>query len=316
MSKLYKKSGVDVIKTDRLISQALKFIKSSHNDKVLGNKLGFSAEYRVNKDVTLCAATDGVGTKAILAAELNEYKGIGQDLVAMCSNDLLCNKAKPLFFLDYYACSSVKSKQYTEILKSITSACKKINCSLIGGETAEMPSLYKGNHFDIAGFLVGIKEKQKILKISKGDLIFGIKSNGFHSNGYSLIRDIMKRNKINIKRAIFNKKKLSDLIMKPTRLYHQLLNSNDLKYIKSLSHITGGGVHSNFKRSIPKGIKFDLNITNLPREYDFIKDNINITDIELMEIFNCGIGLIFIINKKYYSKFIKRNLFNLIGEIK
>ena len=142
MSKLYKKSGVDVIKTDKLIGQALKFIKSSHNDKVLGNKLGFSAEYKVNKDVTLCAATDGVGTKAILSAELNEYKGIGQDLVAMCSNDLLCNKAKPLFFLDYFACSSVKSKQYTEILKSITSACKKINCALIGGETAEMPSLY------------------------------------------------------------------------------------------------------------------------------------------------------------------------------
>ncbi len=293
----------------------MKFIKSSHNDKVLGNKLGFSAEYRVNKDVTLCAATDGVGTKAILAAELNEYKGIGQDLVAMCSNDLLCNKAKPLFFLDYFACSSVKSKQYTEILKSITSACKKINCSLIGGETAEMPSLYHGNHFDIAGFLVGIKEKHKILKISKGDLIFGIKSNGFHSNGYSLIRDIIKKNKINIKKAIFNKQKLSDLIMKPTRLYHQLINNNDLKYIKSLSHITGGGIHTNFKRSIPKGIKFDLNIPTLPREYDFIKDNINITDIELMEIFNCGIGMIFVISKKNKDKFIKRNLFNLIGEI-
>ena len=316
MSKLYKKSGVDVIKTDKLIGQALKFIKSSHNDKVLGNKLGFSAEYRVNKDITLCAATDGVGTKAILAAELNQYKGIGQDLVAMCSNDLLCNKAKPLFFLDYFACSSVKSKQYTEILKSITSACKKINCSLIGGETAEMPSLYEGNHFDIAGFLVGIKEKQKILKISKGDLIFGIKSNGFHSNGYSLIRDIIKRNNINIKKALFNKQKISDLIMKPTRLYHQLINNNDLIYIKSLSHITGGGIHTNFKRSIPKEIKFDLNIPTLPREYDFIKDNINITDTELMEIFNCGIGLIFIINKKYYSKFSKRNLFKLIGEIK
>ena len=315
MSKLYKKSGVDVIKTDKLIGQALKFIKSSHNDKVLGNKLGFSAEYKVNKDVTLCAATDGVGTKAILAAELNEYKGIGQDLVAMCSNDLLCNKAKPLFFLDYFACSSVKSKQYTEILKSITSACKKINCSLIGGETAEMPSLYRGNHFDIAGFLVGIKEKQRILKISKGDLIFGIKSNGFHSNGYSLIRDIIKKNKINIKSAIFNKQKLSKLIMKPTRLYHQLISNNDLRYIKTLSHITGGGIHTNFKRSIPKGIKFDLNIPTLPREYDFIKDNINITDTELMEIFNCGIGMIFVINKKHQSKFIKRNLFNLIGEI-
>ena len=316
MSKLYKKSGVDVIKTDKLISQALKFIKSSHNDKVLGNKLGFSAEYRVSKDVTLCAATDGVGTKALLAAELNDYKGIGQDLVAMCSNDLLCNKAKPLFFLDYFACSSVKSKQYTEILRSITSACKKINCSLIGGETAEMPSLYKSNHFDIAGFLVGIKERYKTLNVTRGDLIFGIKSNGFHSNGFSLIRKIISKNKINIKRAKFSKQKLSDLIMRPTRLYHRYINYYDLKYIKTLSHITGGGVYLNFKRSIPKGTKFDLNIIKLPKEYDFIKDNINITDLELMEIFNCGIGMIFVINKKYYKRFIKRNLFSLIGEIK
>ena len=316
MSKLYKKSGVDVIKTDKLISQALKFIKSSHNDKVLGNKLGFSAEYRVNKDVTLCAATDGVGTKALLAAELNDYKGIGQDLVAMCSNDLLCNKAKPLFFLDYFACSSVKSKQYTEILRSITGACKKINCSLIGGETAEMPSLYKGNHFDIAGFLIGIKERYKTLNITKGDLIFGIKSNGFHSNGFSLIRKIISKNKINIKRAKFNKQKLSNLIMRPTRLYHRYINYYDLKYIKTLSHITGGGVYSNFKRSIPKGTKFDLNIIKLPKEYDFIKDNINISNVELMEIFNCGIGMIFVINKKHYKRFIKRNLFSLIGEIK
>ena len=316
MSKLYKKSGVDVIKTDKLISQALKFIKSSHNDKVLGNKLGFSAEYRVNKDVTLCAATDGVGTKAILAAELNYYKGIGQDLVAMCSNDLLCNKAKPLFFLDYFACSSVKSKQYTEILRSITGACKKINCSLVGGETAEMPSLYRGNHFDIAGFLVGVKERYKTLNVKRGDLIFGIKSNGFHSNGFSLIRKIISKNKINIKRATFNKQKLSNLIMRPTRLYHRYINNYDLKYIKTLSHITGGGVYSNFKRSIPKGTKFDLNIIKLPKEYDFIKDNINISNLELMEIFNCGIGMIFVINKKHYKRFIKRNLFSLIGEIK
>ena len=316
MSKLYKKSGVDVIKTDKLISQALKFIKSTHNEKVLGNKLGFSAEYKISKEITLCAATDGVGTKAILATELGQYKGIGQDLVAMCSNDILCNKAKPLFFLDYFACNFVKSKQYNEILKSITIACKKINCSLVGGETAEMPSLYKGNHFDLAGFLIGIKEKHKLLKISKGDLIIGVKSNGFHSNGYSLIRKIIKQNKINLKRAIFNKQKLSDLIMRPTRLYHQLISYNDLKYIKTLSHITGGGILSNFKRSIPKATKFDLNINKLPKEYDFIKDNINISDFELMEIFNCGIGMIFIINKKYYKKFIKRNFFKLIGEIK
>ena len=182
MSKLYKKSGVDVIKTDNLISQALKFIKKTHNKNVLGNKLGFSAEYKVNIDVTLCSATDGVGTKAILSAELNSYTGIGQDLLGMCSNDLLCNKAKPLFFLDYFACSTVIPKQYTEILKSITNACKKIDCALIGGETAEMPSLYKSNHFDMAGFLVGIKKIYKFSAIKKGDLIIGLKSNGFHSN--------------------------------------------------------------------------------------------------------------------------------------
>ena len=251
-----------------------------------------------------------------MAAELNDYKGIGQDLVAMCSNDLLCNKAKPLFFLDYFACSSVKSKQYTEILRSITGACKKINCSLIGGETAEMPSLYKGNHFDIAGFLVGIKERYKTLNVTRGDLIFGIKSNGFHSNGFSLIRKIISKNKINIKRATFNKQKLSNLIMRPTRLYHRYINYYDLKYIKTLSHITGGGVYSNFKRSIPKGTKFDLNIIKLPKEYDFIKDNINISNLELMEIFNCGIGMIFVINKKHYKRFIKRKLFSIIGEIK
>ena len=198
MSKLYKKSGVDVVKTDQLIIQALKFIKSSHNKKVLGNKLGFSAEYKINKNITLCSATDGVGTKAILAAELGIYEGIGQDLVGMCSNDLLCNKAKPLFFLDYFACSSVITKQYTEILKSITKACKKIQCALIGGETAEMPSLYQKNHFDMAGFLVGLKLNQKRLRVKKNDLIMGVQSNGFHSNGYSLIRKIIKDNKINL----------------------------------------------------------------------------------------------------------------------
>ncbi len=316
MSKLYKKSGVDVIKTDNLISQALKFIKKTHNKNVLGNKLGFSAEYKVNKDVTLCSATDGVGTKAILSAELNSYTGIGQDLLGMCSNDLLCNKAKPLFFLDYFACSTVIPKQYTEILKSITNACKKIDCALIGGETAEMPSLYKSNHFDMAGFLVGIKKIYKFSAIKKGDLIIGLKSNGFHSNGYSLIRKIIRKNKINIKKAKFNKKKISDLLMRPTRLYHQYLNDNDLKKIKSLSHITGGGLIANFKRSIPSNIKFDIDIGRLPEEYKFIENNITISRKELMEVFNCGIGMVIVIDKRNYKYFKKGTIFKLIGEIK
>ena len=263
----------------------------------------------------MCSATDGVGTKAILAAELNEYRGIGQDLLGMCSNDLLCNKASPLFFLDYFACSSVNPKQYTEILKSLTKACKKINCALIGGETAEMPSLYQGNHFDMAGFLVGIKNKQKLEKIKSGDLIIGIKSNGFHSNGYSLIRKIINDNKIKVKSAKFNNKKLSDMLMRPTRLYHQLISISDLKKIKALAHITGGGLIANFKRSIPKNIKFSLDIGKLPEEYKFIENNIEISKKELQEVFNCGIGMVIVINKKNYKYFIKKTHFKLIGEI-
>jgi len=315
LSKLYKNSGVDVVKTDQLIVQALKFIKSSHNKNVLGNKLGFSAEYKINKDITLCSATDGVGTKAILAAELGVYEGIGQDLVGMCSNDLLCNKAKPLFFLDYFACNSVIPKQYTEILKSITRACKKIQCALIGGETAEMPSLYHNNHFDMAGFLVGLKLNQKRLRVKKNDLIIGVKSNGFHSNGYSLIRKIIKENKINLKKTKIGKKKLSDILMQPTRLYHELLNDSDLKKIKALSHITGGGVITNFKRSLPKNSKFEINLPSLPQEYEFIYDNIKITEKELMEVFNCGVGLVFVIDKAHYKHFVYKKHFNLIGEI-
>ena len=315
MSKIYKNSGVDVVKTDRLIAEAIKFIKTSHNKHVLGNKLGFSAEYKVNKDITLCSATDGVGTKAILAAELDQYDGIGQDLVGMCSNDLLCNKATPMFFLDYFACSSVIPKQYTKILKSITNACKKINCALIGGETAEMPSLYKDNHFDMAGFCVGIKEKSKNYKINKSDLIIGVKSNGFHSNGYSLIRKIIKDNKINLKSAKIRGKKLSEIIMRPTRLYHQLINKNDFNYIKAISHITGGGIISNFNRSIPNKTKFEFDEIKLPYEYDFIFDNLKTNKRELMEVFNCGIGLILVIDKKYYKKFCSRNLFSVIGQI-
>jgi phosphoribosylformylglycinamidine cyclo-ligase len=263
----------------------------------------------------LCSATDGVGTKAILAAELNEYKGIGQDLLGMCSNDLLCNKSSPLFFLDYFACNSVDPKQYTEILKSLTKACKKINCALIGGETAEMPSLYQGNHFDMAGFLVGIKHKQKLENIKSGDLIIGIKSNGFHSNGYSLIRKIISDNKIKVKSAKFNKKRLSDILMRPTRLYHQLVSSNDLKKIKSLAHITGGGLIANFKRSIPKKINFSLDIGKLPEEYKFIEDNIKISKKEILEVFNSGIGMVIVIDKRNYNYFIKKTHFKLIGEI-
>ena len=315
MSKIYKNSGVDVVKTDKLIAEAIKFIKTSHNKQVLGNKLGFSAEYKVNKDITLCSATDGVGTKAILAAELNRYEGIGQDLVGMCANDLLCNKATPMFFLDYFACSSVIPSQYTKILKSITNACKKINCALVGGETAEMPSLYKDNHFDMAGFCVGLKEKSKSYKINKSDLIIGVKSNGFHSNGYSLIRKIIKDNKINLKSTKIKGKKLSEIIMRPTRLYHQLVNKNDFNYIKAISHITGGGIISNFIRSMPNKTKFELDEIKLPYEYDFILDNLKTNKKELMEVFNCGIGLIIVIDKKYYKKFCSRNFFSVIGQI-
>ena len=316
MSKLYKKSGVDVVKTDNLIKNAINFIKTSHNQNVLGSKLGFSAEYKVNKDVTLCAATDGVGTKSILSAEFKNYKGIGQDLVAMCSNDILCNNGKPLFFLDYYSCGSVKGTQYLQILKSITEACKKINCALIGGETAEMPSLYDGNHFDLAGFLVALKKKTKKNKIKKGDLIIGIKSNGFHSNGYSLIRKIIKDNKIKPNKSFIGKEKLSSFLMRPTELYHRHLSAKDITQIKSMAHITGGGLIANFKRTLPPKTKFDLEIKKLPREYEFIKKYTKMTNDEISEVFNCGFGFTIVIDKKSSQQFLKRKNFKLLGSIK
>ena len=167
----------------------------------------------------------------------------------------------------------------------------------------------------MAGFLVGLKLKQKRLRVKKNDLIIGVKSNGFHSNGYSLIRKIIKDNKINLKKTKIGKKKLSDVLMQPTRLYHELVNESDLKKIKALSHITGGGVISNFKRSLPKNSKFEINLPSLPQEYKFIFDNIKITEKELMEVFNCGIGLVFVIDKSHYRHFINKKYFNLIGEI-
>ena len=183
------------------------------------------------------------------------------------------------------------------------------------GETAEMPSLYQKNHFDMAGFLVGLKLNQERLRVKKNDLIMGVKSNGFHSNGYSLIRKIIKDNKINLKKTKIGKKKLSEVLMQPTRLYHELVNESDLKKIKALSHITGGGVISNFKRSLPKNLKFEINLPSLPKEYEFIFDNIKITEKELMEVFNCGVGLVIVIDKTHYRHFINKKYFNLIGEI-
>ena len=298
-----------------MILNAIKFIKTSHNKNVLGTKLGFSAEYKVNKDVTLCAATDGVGTKAILAAELKNYKGIGQDLVAMCSNDILCNNGKPLFFLDYYSCGSINGNQYLQILKSITEACKNINCALIGGETAEMPSLYHGNHFDLAGFLVALKGKTKKQSIKKGDLILGIKSNGFHSNGYSLIRKIIKDNNINPNKIFIGREMLSSFLMRPTELYHKHISEKDFLKIKSIAHITGGGLVANFKRTLPAKTKFDLSIKKLPREYNFIKKFTKMTNKEISEVFNCGFGLTIVIDKKMLSQFLKRKNFKLIGSI-
>ena len=327
MSKLYKNSGVDVVKTDQLIVQALKFIKSSHNKNVLGNKLGFSAEYKINKDITLCSATDGVGTKAILAAELGIYEGIGQDLVGMCSNDLLCNKAKPLFFLDYFACSSVIPKQYTEILKSITRACKKIQCALIGGETAEMPDLYSENDFDLAGFAVGALERGNNLptNINNNDLLVGLPSSGFHSNGYSLIRKVIKNENLkwDSPNPINKNSLIKEELLIPTKIYQKILSplvTN--KIISGLSHITGGGITENLPRILPKNLSFKINLDKweMPRLMSWIIKKSEMSEAEALKTFNCGIGMICVVSKNNIQTFIdyfknKNEDFYLIGEI-
>jgi len=308
----YKLAGVDIAAGNSLIDKIKADVGATQGPNVLGNIGGFAGMLKIDESVnnpTLVACTDGVGTKVALAQENNKLDTVGQDLVAMCVNDLITCGAQPLFFLDYFATSVLDVDQAALIIKSIAKACKDSNCALLGGETAEMPGHYVGNNFDLAGFSVGIVDQNKIINgsdISNGDIIIGIESSGPHSNGYSLIRKIISESsspndEINT---------IKELALRPTILYPNLINGLLQKIeVKGMAHITGGGITENIPRIIPK----DLNIDIIKDSWEYLeifkwlKDQGEISEVDMFRIFNCGIGMTLIINPN-----IKDETLNLI----
>ena len=245
------------------------------------------------KNPVLAASTDGVGTKLKLASYFREWGGIGQDLVAMCVNDLICTGAKPLFFLDYYACGKLNKAQAKSFLKGLQKACKEASCPLLGGETAELPGLYQGLDVDCAGFCVGVVEKSKILsaqKVQLNDDIVAFKSSGFHSNGYSLLRKIYK--------SPASLKKNKKVLLRPTKLYTFLSPYlNKMSGLRAIAHITGGGL-DNLSRIFPPSLMAELNPWSVPSCFLDVKKRAGLSWKELLQTFNCGLGLILIIKHK------------------
>ena len=303
----YQKSGVNINAADNFV----KFISNiSKKNKNIGGFGSISNIPRNLKKPKIVASTDGVGTKIEIANTLNKYNTIGIDLVAMCVNDLIVQGAKPLLFLDYISINKINLKKLKSIIKGVIKGCKLSNCELVGGETAEMPGTYEKGKFDIAGFAVGIVDEKKILnksRIKKNNLILAVPSSGLHSNGYSLIRYILNKKKINIKKNNFLKKEL----LKPTKIYvKEILKLNDKKLINGCANITGGGIIDNIKRVIPNGLKAEINLNqiNTLNIFKWIKEN-NINDKEMLKTFNCGVGFCLIIDpkkitqvKKFFSK--------------
>ena len=304
----YSNSGVSIDKGNQFVSQIKKLLKK--NKKQGSADIGgFAGKYKINqkyKNPTLIAATDGVGTKLSIANMLNKHDTIGIDLVAMCVNDIIVTGAKPLFFLDYIATGKLEVGKAVKIVKGIVKGCELANCSLLGGETAEMPEFYSEKKYDLAGFCVGIADdSKKVQRPKANDLIVGIESSGIHSNGYSLIRKILKTNKIRINMVIpKTNKTVGKHLIEPTKIYvDPILELYRRNIIKTCAHITGGGIIENLPRVLPKNIQsnIDLNKWKLPKLYKWIKSQ-GVTQKEMLRTFNCGYGMIVIIDKKNHTR--------------
>ncbi len=310
----YRKSGVNISIANKFVNHIAKLSKKNvkKTDKSLyADNIGaFGSSFDISnikiKDPVIVSCTDGVGTKIDLANRFKKFDTIGIDLVAMCVNDLIVQGAKPLFFLDYIAVGKLNLKKTKNILKGILKGCEISNCKLIGGETAEMPGVYSKNKFDLAGFSVGIISKKKILnkkKVKKNNIILAIPSSGIHSNGYSLVRTILKKNKIT--------KDIKDDLLKPTKIYtKEILKLVSINLINSAAHITGGGLIDNIIRSVPNNLSVNIDLSKIKTKkiFKWLKSK-NISDLEMLKTFNCGVGFCIIVDKKnivkikkYFSK--------------
>ena len=309
----YKKSGVNIDAADNFINFISTVSSKKKGKKKFSNIGGFGSISNIPnhiKQPKIVACTDGVGTKIEIANVLNKYDTIGIDLVAMSVNDLIVQGAKPLLFLDYISINKIDLKKLKSIIKGIVNGCKQSECELVGGETAEMPGTYEKGKFDIAGFAVGVVGKNKILsknKIKNNDLVLAIPSSGLHSNGYSLVRYVLNKKKINIKKNNF----LRTELLRPTKIYvKEVLKLIGKNLINGCANITGGGLADNIKRIIPENLvaEIDLNKIYISKIFRWLKKN-DISDKEMLKTFNCGVGFCLIISpknldkvKKYFTK--------------
>lgn len=330
MKASYKSSGVNISEADKLINAIKPLVKKTFSHNVLSGIGNFGAFYKIDlkkyKNPVFVSSVDGVGTKIKIAAELKIFDTIGEDLVNHCVNDIAVCGATPLFFLDYYATGKLISKNAREVIKGIARGCENNNCSLIGGETAEMPGVYSQNDFDLAGAIVGIVEQNKILsadKVRKGDVLIGIESNGLHTNGYSLVRKIFtSKRQLRQHYGEFNNS-LGKELLKVHKSYLKIIQDSLGKFnIKSISHITGGGIIGNTKRVVPENLKIsiDWNAWKRPFIFDLIQKKANVRESDMRRTFNLGIGLIFIVPNNITDRFykhlkLKNESPHIIGEI-
>tara|TARA_B100000902_G_scaffold397996_1_gene463395 strand:+ start:2324 stop:3352 length:1029 start_codon:yes stop_codon:yes gene_type:complete len=309
----YKKSGVNIKEADKFVNFIASITAKKRGKKKFSQIGGFGSISEIPKkfkNPRIVACTDGVGTKVEIANLLKKYDTIGIDLVAMSVNDLIVQGAKPLFFLDYISINKINLKKLKDVVRGIIKGCEMSECELVGGETAEMPGTYEEGKFDIAGFAVGLLDQKKNLskgKIKKNDIILGVPSSGIHSNGYSLIRYLLKKNKINLNKNRYLKKEL----IKPTKIYvKEILNLFNQNLLNGCAHITGGGLEDNIKRIIPKNLtaKIDLNKLKPNKIFKWVKGK-GVDDKEMLKTFNCGIGFCLIVDpanlnkiNKYFTK--------------
>lgn len=308
VSKAYERAGVSLNNGYEVVKRIRKHIDKTKIEGVVGNIGAFGGLFDISilniKNPILVSGTDGVGTKLLLAQEMGIDNTIGEDLVAMSVNDVLVQGAKPLYFLDYIAMGKSDVDRIEKIVEGISNGCALGECALIGGETAEMPGVYSDNDYDLAGFAVGIVEKDKLItgeKIEEGDILIGLKSSGIHSNGYSLVRKIIKDKGLDLNGVYPNfNEKLGDILLKPTRIYSKIVRKVLEKIdIKGMVHITGGGFYENIPRVFPKGLRANIKLSDyeIPEIFKFLQQMGDIEWNEMINIFNMGIGYIFIVSK-------------------
>ncbi|GEN86744.1 phosphoribosylformylglycinamidine cyclo-ligase [Oceanobacillus sojae] len=307
MSDVYKKAGVDVEKGYEAVERMKKHIKKTHRKEVLGSLGSFAGAFDLSsfsyKEPVLLSGTDGVGTKLKLAFELDKHDTVGTDLVAMCVNDIVAQGGNPLFFLDYIACGENDPARIEAIVSGVAAGCQEANAALIGGETAEMPGMYEADEYDLAGFVVGIVEKEEIITgktITEGDTLIGLASSGIHSNGYSLVHKL-------IEGLDFEKtpdglsRPLGEVLMEPTKIYTKAIKAIKEKvHIKGIAHITGGGFDENIPRMLPEGLGATVQqeAWSVPEIFPFLQQLGKIDAREMYRVFNMGIGMVVAISKE------------------